>query len=221
MTNTQTQRVTFPSSAGEARGVLMTPAAGGKPPGIVVLQEWWGVNDQIQTVAARYADAGFVAVIPDLYHGKVAQDADEAGRMMKALDFGKAVQEIAGAVAYLRERSNGKVAVTGYCMGGALALASAVNIRGLAAVVAFYGLPGDLDWTKVDAPVQAHFASHDDWATVAGAQKVKAAVTAPMELHVYDAQHAFANDTRPEVYNPEAANQAWDRALSFVRSHTA
>ena len=221
MTNTQTQRVTFPSSAGEASGVLVTPAAGGKPPGIVVLQEWWGVNAQIQTVAARYAEAGFAALIPDLYHGAVAKDAAEADRMMKALDFGKAVQEIAGAVAFLRERSSGKIAVTGYCMGGALALASAVNIRGLAAVVPFYGLPGDLDWSKVDAPIQAHFASHDDWATVAGAQKVKAAVTAPMELHVYDAQHAFANDARPEVYNPTAAKQAWDRALAFVRSHTA
>jgi len=224
MTNTQTQRVTFPSSAGEASGVLVTPEpgpGGGKPPGVVVLQEWWGINEQIQSVAARYAAAGFVAIVPDLFHGKVAKDADEAGRMMKALDFGKAVQEIAGAVAFVRERSNGKVAVTGYCMGGALALASAVNIRGLAAVVPFYGLPGALDWSKIDAPVQAHFASHDDWATVAGAQNIKDAVKVAMELHVYDAQHAFANDRRPEVYHPEAARQSWDRALAFVRAHTA
>src|SRR5690349_25179172 len=109
---TNTQRVTFPSSAGEASGVLVTPRAtppdgGGKPPGIVILQEWWGVNEQIQTVAQRYADAGFAALIPDLYHGAIAKDADEAGRMMKALDFGKAIQEIAGAVAFLRDRSNG------------------------------------------------------------------------------------------------------------------
>jgi carboxymethylenebutenolidase len=217
---TNTQRVTFPSSAGEASGVLITPSSTTKPPAVVVLQEWWGVNEQIQSVAQRYADAGFVALVPDLYHGKVAKDADEAGRMMKALDFGKAVQEIAGAVAYLRDHSNGKVAVTGYCLGGALALASAVNIRGLAAVVPFYGLPGDLDWSKVDAPVQAHFATHDDWATVAGAEKVKAGVKT-MELHTYDAQHAFANETRPEVHNPAAAKQAWDRALGFIKSHTA
>lgn len=218
---TNTQRVTFPSSAGEASGVLVTPDGTGKPPGVVVLQEWWGINEQIQAVAQRYAAAGFVAVVPDLYHGKLAKDADEAGALMKALDFGKAVQEIAGAVAYLRERSNGKVAVTGYCMGGALSFASAVNIRGLAAVVPFYGLPGDLDWSKIDAPVQAHFATHDDWATVAGAQKIKDAVKVPMELHVYDAQHAFCNERRPEVYNPEAAKQSWDRALAFLRAHTA
>lgn len=218
---TNTQRVTFPSSAGDASGVLVTPTGGGKPPAVVVLQEWWGINEQIQAVAARYAEAGFVALVPDLYHGQLAKDPEEATRLMKALDAGKAVQEIAGAVAFLRERSNGKVAITGYCMGGALSFRSAANIRGLAAVVPFYGLPGDLDWSLIDAPIQAHFAMHDDWATVAGAEKIKAAVKVPMELHVYDAQHAFANEQRPDVYHPEAAKQAEDRALAFLRAHTA
>jgi carboxymethylenebutenolidase len=220
---TNTQRITFPSSAGSASGVLVTPpdqGGGGKPPGLVVLQEWWGINDQIQRVAARFAAAGFAVIVPDLYHGKVAQSAEEAGRMMKALDHGQAVQEIAGAVTHLRGLGNGKVAVTGFCLGGALAFASAVHIRGLAAVVPFYGLPGELDWAKVDAPIQAHFAQHDDWATSTGAQKIKDAVTSPMDLYVYDAQHAFANDSRPEVYNAEAAEQAWDRALTFLRAHT-
>jgi carboxymethylenebutenolidase len=221
---TNTQRVTFPSSAGEASGVLVTPeisAGAGKPPAVVVLQEWWGVNEQIQAVAKRYAEAGFLALVPDLYHGQLAKDAEEATRLMKALDSGQAVQEIAGAVAFLRERSNGKVAITGYCLGGALAFRSAAHIRGLAAVVPFYGLPGDLDWSKIDAPIQAHFAQHDDWATVAGAQKIKAAVTGPMDLHVYDAQHAFANEQRPDVYNREAAKQAWGHTLAFLRAHTA
>jgi carboxymethylenebutenolidase len=218
---TNTQRVTFPSSVGEASGVLFTPAGGGPPPAVVLLQEWWGVNDQIQSVGQRYADAGFLVVIPDLYHGAVAKDADEAGRMMKALDFAKAVQEIAGAVNFIRERSNGKVGVTGYCLGGALAFASAVHIRGLAAVVPFYGLPGDQDWSKIDAPIQAHFAKHDEWATVAGAEQIKSAVHVPMELHIYDAQHAFCNERRPDVYNHEAAKQAWGHAVGFLKSHTA
>jgi carboxymethylenebutenolidase len=218
---TKTQRVTFPSSVGDASGVLVTPDGGGKLPGIVVIQEWWGVNDQIQSVAKRYAEAGFVALVPDLYHGKVAKDVTEAQSLMGALDNGKAIQEIAGAVAFLREHSNGKVAVTGFCLGGALALAAAVNIRGLAAVVPHYGLPGDLDWSKCDAPIQGHFATRDNWATVAGAEKIKAAVKVPMELHVYEAEHAFANDQRPDVYNPEAAKQAWDRGIAFLRSHTA
>jgi carboxymethylenebutenolidase len=221
---TNTKRVTFPSRAGEASGVLSTPAAtagGGPPPAVVVLQEWWGVNAQILSVAERYADAGLLAVVPDLYHGQIAANAEDAGRMMKALDFAQAVQEIAGAVELVRAAGNGKVAVTGYCLGGALAFASAVQLRGLAAVVPFYGLPGDLDWSKIDAPVQAHFAQHDDWATVAGAQKIQAAVGGAMQLHVYDAQHAFCNDRRPEVFHAEAAALAWDRALAFIRAHCA
>ena len=217
-----TERVQIPSSTGDLSGVLVVPSGDVKAPGVVVLQEWWGINDQIQAVAQRWAAAGFHAIVPDLYHGQLATTAEEAGRMMKALDFGKAVQEIAAAVAYLREhpRSTGKIAVSGYCMGGALSFATAVNVRGLAAVVPYYGLPGDLDWSKIDAPVQAHFASHDDWATVAGAQKIKDAVKVPMELHVYDAQHAFCNERRPEVYNADAAQLAWDRTLAFVREHT-
>jgi carboxymethylenebutenolidase len=217
-----TERVKIPSSTGDLSGVLALPSGDTKSPGVVVLQEWWGINDQIQSVAQRWADAGFLALVPDLYHGQVATIPEEAGRMMKALDFGKAVQEIGAAVAHLQShpRSTGKIAVTGYCLGGALSFATAVNVRGLAAVVPYYGLPGDLDWSKIDAPIQAHFATIDDWATVAGAQKIKDAVKVPMELHVYDAQHAFANERRPEVYNAAAAQLAWDRTLAFVREHT-
>jgi len=217
------QRVTIPTTGGEVSAVLEVPAGDAKAPGVVVIQEWWGINEQIQSVAKRWADAGFVAIVPDLYHGKLAKDADEAGAMMKALDFGKAVQEIGAAASYLKThaRCTGKVAVHGYCMGGALTFATAVNVRGLAAVVPYYGLPGDLEWSKIDAPVQAHFAQHDEWATVAGAEKIKAAVKVPMELFTYDAQHAFCNDKRPEVYDAACAPQAWDRTLAFVRRHTA
>lgn len=217
------QRVTFPSTAGEAEGVLVLPAGGARGAGVVLVHEWWGVNQQIQTIGQRWADAGFVTILPDLYHGKVAANADEAGAMMKALDFGKAVQEIAGAVKFLasHEQGTGQVAVTGYCMGGALTLASAVNVRGLACAVAYYGWPGDLPWTQIDAPVQAHFAQHDDWAKVSLIEKVKAAIPDRLDLHVYDAQHAFCNERRPDVYNADAANQAWERTLSFVRTHTS
>lgn len=217
-----TQRVTFPSSAGEAEGVLFVHNGGAKGPGVVLIHEWWGVNQQIQSLAQRWTDAGYVTIVPDLYHGTVATTAVEAGAMMKALDFGKAVQEIAGAVKLLKahEQCTGQVAVTGYCMGGALTLATAVNVRGLACVVPFYGWPGDLDWKQIDAPIQAHFAKHDDWAKVELIEKVKAAVTVEMDLHVYDAQHAFCNDRRPEVYDEAAASQAWERTVTFVGTHT-
>ena len=204
--------------------VVEMPKGEAKVPGVVVIQEWWGVNDQIKRTCQRWAEEGFIAVAPDLYHGKVIPIGQSAAAeaAMKALDFGRAVKEIGETVAKLlaHPRCNGKVAVTGYCLGGALTLATAVNVRGLAAVVPFYGLPGDLDWSKVDAPIQAHFATHDDWATVDGARKVEQAVKVPMELHVYDAQHAFCNDERPEVYNADACRQAWGRAVAFVRAHT-
>jgi carboxymethylenebutenolidase len=106
-------------------------------------------------------------------------------------------------------------------MGGALSFASACQIKGLSAVVPFYGVPPGGDWSKVTSPVQAHFASHDEWATVDKAKAIQHALGGKMELHVYDAQHAFCNDRRPEVYDAEAARQAWTRAVAFVRTHTA
>ena len=199
------------------------PDGSGKVPGVVLIHEWWGVNEQIQTHAQKWADAGFACVIPDLYGGKVTKRAEEAEAMMKALDFGKAVKQIGEAVAQLKDdfRASGAVAVTGYCMGGALTLASAVNLRGLACTVSYYGWPGDLDWSKIDAPVQAHFAKHDDWAKVELVEKAKAAAKVPFELHVYDAQHAFCNDARPEVYDAKACALAWERTVAFVKQHTA
>jgi carboxymethylenebutenolidase len=208
----------------DIEGAVELPAGEGKAPAVVVIHEWWGLNDQIKTTLKRWAEEGFIAAAPDLYHGKVVPigQGDAADAAMKALDFPAAVKQIGETVEAIRKhpRCNGKVAVTGFCMGGALTLATAVNVRGLAAAVPYYGLPGDLDWSKVDAPLQAHFAQHDDWATVAGAQKIKEAVKVPMELHVYDAHHAFCNDQRPEVYNADACKQAWGRTVAFIRANT-
>lgn len=222
-----TNKVTFPSAAGEASGMLFMPEEQGHRPGVVLIHEWWGVNDQIQSLAKKWAAEGFLALVPDLYHGHVVPigDAKNAEAAMMKLDFAKALQEITGAIAFLKNhpRSNGKIAVTGYCMGGALSFATACTVPGLAAVVPFYGLPPSADWSRVDAPIQAHFAKHDEWATVAGAEAVRdqlAKYGHQMELHVYDAQHAFCNDQRPEVYNAEACAQAWQRATTFVRQLT-
>lgn len=218
-------RVSFTSKSGAAvGGALALPAGDGKALGVVVLQEWWGLNEQITGVADRLASEGFVALVPDLYHGKLAKDADEAGAMMKALDWARALDDIAGAVEHLRAhpRTTGKVAVTGFCMGGALSFATACAVPGLAAVVPFYGVPGPVDWAKVDAPILAHFAQHDDWAKASIAEEIKATLAArgqPMELHVYDAQHAFFNERRPEVHDPAAAKLAWARTIEFLRAH--
>jgi carboxymethylenebutenolidase len=204
---------------------LAVPEGNARHPGVVLVHEWWGVNEQIKSIADRWAKEGFICFVPDLFDGKIAANADEASAMMNSLDFPAAVKTIEAAVATLRidSRCTEKVALTGYCMGGALTFLAASMIPGLAAVVPFYGIPGSADWSKYDAPVQAHFATRDDWATVAAAKQIKAAIdqVSSMELHVYEADHAFCNDRRPEVYNPSACAQAWDRTVTFVRKFTA
>ncbi len=214
------------SSGGEMSAELASPDGSTKAPAVVLIQEFWGVNDHIRSIAARLADAGFFVVAPDLYHGKLAKDANEAGAMMKGLDRARALDEIAGAVDFATHhaRSNGKVAVMGFCMGGAYALAAASVVPAIAAVVPFYGLPPEADYAKIKAPVLMHVASKDNWVKPALAEAVKTTIDAAggsMELHVYEADHAFFNDTRPEVYNPEAAKLAWERSITFLRKHLA
>lgn len=222
-----TNRVTFPAATGEASGLLVMPEEQGKRPGVVLIHEWWGVNEQIESIAQKWAREGFVVIVPDLYHGKVVPigDTKAAEAAMQALDFPRAVQEIAAAVSFLKthSRGTGKVSVTGYCMGGALSFATAAAVPDLAAVVPFYGVPPSADWSRVDAPIQAHFAAHDVWATPDAAKAIQDQLgkyKRIMELHVYDAQHAFCNDKRPEVYNADACAQAWQRSVDFVRGYS-
>jgi carboxymethylenebutenolidase len=161
-----TTHVHFQSKSGSpVEGDLAEPAGGERVGGLVLLQEWWGVNDHIRSIAERMAKEGFLVLAPDLYHGKLARDATEAGQLMTALDTLKAVDEVAGAARYLKEhaRSNGKVGVFGFCMGGALSFASASHVEGLSAVVPFYGIPPaeKVDYRNVTAPIMAHVAQHN------------------------------------------------------------
>jgi carboxymethylenebutenolidase len=213
------KRVTFSNLEGE----LAEPAGEGKTAGsLVLIQEWWGVNDHIRTLVDRFAKDGFLVVAPDLYHGKTTKDAGEAGKWMNELDTMQAVKEIGAAVAYLKEhpRSNGKVGVTGFCLGGALTLASACHVPGLAAAVSFYGIPPaeKVDYAKATIPVQMHVAKKDGWVTPEKAAEVKNQLR-DIELHLYDADHAFVNDTRPEVYDAANAKLAWERAVAFFQKH--
>jgi carboxymethylenebutenolidase len=224
-----TTRVSFKSKSGsEVTGELAEPGGSAKAPTLVLIQEWWGVNDHVRDLCERFAREGFLVVAPDLYHGKIAKDGAEAGKLMTELDTLNAVQELAGAVAYLKQhpRSNGKVGVVGFCMGGALSFAAACHIEGIDAVVPFYGIPPaeKVDYAKVTAPIMAHFAKNDEWATVGKAEEIKKQLDArgqKMELHVYDAQHAFVNDTRPEVHDPASAKLAWQRTVAFFNEHLA
>lgn len=224
-----TTQVSFQSKGGQSvSGELAEPSGAGKVPCVVLIQEYWGVNAHIKDLVDRMAKEGFLVVAPDLYHGKTTKDASEAGKLMTALDTGAAVGEIASAVAFLRNhpRSNGKVGVMGFCLGGALSLASACHIDGLGAIGAFYGIPPaeKVDYAKATAPIIAHVATHDEWVTVERMEAVKKQIEShgrSLEMHVYDAKHAFVNDTRPEVHDAEKAKLAWDRTVAFFKKNLA
>ena len=203
------------------RGYLAT--AGQDRPGVVVIQEWWGLNDQICGVADRLARAGFNALAPDLYHGRITQDADEASHLMTGLDFpGATHQDIRGAVNHLQGTS-GKVGVMGFCMGGALTIAAAVHVPALSAAVCFYGIPPQefADPANIRIPFQGHFANQDDWCTPALVDQLDSALKGAGAAHEsfrYDAAHAFFNE-RSAAYDLACANQAWERTAAFLAKH--
>jgi len=221
-----TQRVEFKSKTGETEhGELAEPSGSGKAPALIVVQEWWGVNDHIRSLVDRFAKEGFLAFAPDLFHGKTTKDASEAASLLNGLDWRRAVEDVAGAVEYVvsHPRSTGHVGITGFCMGGAVALAAAANVPGLLAAVPFYGIPdGGTDYSKVTAALQGHFGKSDDFVKPAYALALKERLEKAgkkIELHLYAAGHAFVNDTRPEAYNADAAKLAWGRAVTFLKAH--
>ena len=208
-------------------GYLAEPKSGSKAPGMVVIQEWWGMNDQIRGVADKLAAAGYRALVPDLYRGKSTVEAKEAEHLMKGLNFGDAAgQDIRGAVQFLKKDSP-KVGVTGFCMGGALTILSACNVPEADTGVIWYGYPPleYVDASKIKAPLLGHFATRDQAFPIANVdaleKKLKAA-SVKFEFHRYDAKHAFANETADEKglemleYNPRAAATAWDRTMDFL-----
>ena len=216
--------INFVRPDGQTAPGQVFPASDSVAPTVVLIQEWWGLNDQIRGVGRRLAEAGYNVLIPDLYRGKQASDADEAKHLMGDLNFPDALfQDLAGAVHTAKEH-HGKVAVLGFCMGGALALAAAVHLEELTAAVCFYGIPPAqlADPTKLRVPLLAHFAEHDDWCTPEAVRALEDQLrhaTPEYEIHRYNAQHGFFNDARPEVHDPEAATTAWRRTLAFLARH--
>jgi carboxymethylenebutenolidase len=215
------------------QGYLAEPASGAGAPGVVVLQEWWGVNAQIKGVAERFAAAGYVALVPDLYRGKSTVEAAEAEHLMTNLNFGDAAgQDVRGAVQHLKAGGSAKVGVTGFCMGGALTLLSAVHVPEVDAAVVFYGYPPleYVDAGRIKAPLMGHWATHDVPFPIAGVDALESKLQAAKvgyEFHRYDAQHAFFNETQvgekkllPVVeYEPGSAKLAWQRTLAFFGRH--
>jgi len=207
-------------------GYLATPKAGANAPGFVCIQEWWGLNEQIKKTADRFAEAGYGALVPDLYRGKIAKAADEAQHMMTNLNFPDAAeQDIRGAVRHLKQSSK-KVAVGGFCMGGALTLLAALRVPEMDAGACFYGLPPveAAEFKKIQIPLICHFANQDDWCTpvkVTELENMLKQSKSKFEVYRYEAKHAFMNEMRPEVYEETSAKLAWDRTLSFLKKALA
>ncbi len=219
--------VTFPSNGGTASGYLAKPASG-RGPGVVVIQEWWGLVPHIKGIADRFAAAGFLALAPDLYHGKAAKSPDDAGKLMMAMNIGSAEKDLAGAVSYLKSHagnSPAKVGTVGFCMGGALSLYAATKNRDVAACVVFYGGHPNVhpDLPNLKAPLLGLYAEKDGFVTVQSVRELEKQLKAlgkKYDIHIYpNCDHAFFNDERPEVYNREAAQDAWKRTVEFFKKH--
>lgn len=218
------EMVTFKSNGGTCEGYL----AGDGGPGVIVIQEWWGLLPHITDVADRFAAAGFTALAPDLYHGQASTEPDGAGKLMMALNIATAGKDLSGAVDLLQERTGRtKVGVVGYCMGGGLALVLACQRPdAIAAAAPYYGLipwaDAQPDWSALQATVVGEYAEGDEYF---GPEPTKALESTLRELgkdatlHVHPgAQHAFFNDTRPEVYDAAASAVAWDRTIDLFRT---
>ena len=218
------QRVQFASNGANAAGYLAQPARSG--PGVVVIQEWWGLVPHLEQVADRFAAEGFVALAPDLYHGKSAKSPDEAGKLMMSLRIDEAARDLGGAINHLKSQPNvtgSKVGTVGFCMGGALSLYAASLNPDVGACVVFYGGHPNVkpDLAKLQAPVLGIYAGKDGFVTpavVAELDKQLIGLGKRHDFHTYaNADHAFFNDTRPEVHDPVAAADAWKKTIAFLR----
>jgi carboxymethylenebutenolidase len=231
MTDNPRQNVTFPSNGNEAHGYLATPPSGSGP-GVIVIQEWWGLTDHIADVSDRLAAEGFVALAPDLFGGKVAHDADEAMKLLTELPVDRAARDLSGAVDYLLAQdsvTSEKVGAIGFCMGGGfvLMLAAQQGDR-IGAAVPFYGVgPGvPSTYAGVRAAVQGHYAEQDQMYPPDQAraleQQIRDESGAQVEFFYYDAGHAFHNDeNKMGTYDEEKAKLAWSRAVQFLKEQLA
>jgi carboxymethylenebutenolidase len=222
-----TTKVSFSTKAGgHIEGVLCEPPGLGKTGALVVVHEGYGLNEVMKLHCEHFAQAGFLALAPDLLHGKVAKNDDEMARIMGAFDFQRAVGDIGEAVAYLRShpRGSGRIAVAGFSLGGALTLAAARYVPALEAAVPFYGLPRfpSDEFANVKTPICGHYARVDDWANPRTVEEIQGKVRSgggQMDVYIYDAKHGFMRSTDASTYEPKSAELAWQRTVDFLHRH--
>ena len=221
------QMVEFSSNGGTTSGYLAIPQKGNGP-GVIVIQEWWGLVDHIKDVCDRFAGEGYVALAPDLYHGETTKSPDEAGKLMMALRIDEAEKDLRGAIQYLLDQqatTGEKVGTIGFCMGGALSLYAASKNSQVGACVVFYGIHPNVkpDLANLQAPVLGIYAERDGFVPPESVRELERQLKElgkSVEVHIYpDTDHAFFNDQRADVYNAKAAEDAWRRVIQFCAKH--
>jgi carboxymethylenebutenolidase len=216
----KTEKLDLNPQGGATTAHVALPEGDAPSAAVVLIQEWWGVNDHIRDIAGRYAAEGYLCVAPDLYRGKVTKNAEEASKLMHALEAEDGLATIRSAVEETKRRYNvSRAGITGYCMGGTFALRAACEITELDAAAPFYGdIPDEETLSRLKVPTLFIAGERDQWITpekVEGLKEAARRYNLPVEVVSYDADHAFFNDTRPEVYNPDAARDAWRRVLAL------
>lgn len=221
--------ITFSGNGSNYSGYL-APAVSGSGPGVILIQEWWGLVGHIKSVADRIASEGFTVLAPDFYHGRATEEPDEAGSLMMALNIADAEKVIRGAATTLLDHKatvGEKLGVVGFCMGGQLSMFAACLDQRIGACVNFYGIHPNVhpDFANLQAPILGLFAEHDDYASPTAVAALDGQLSALGKRHQFvtyqGASHAFFNDDRPQVYNRDAAEDAWSRMLQLFRTELA
>lgn len=221
----KTETLQFNTANGMSTAYVAAPdSADETTKAVVVIQEWWGLNDHIKDIANRYAAEGFIAIAPDLYRGKIAKDSTEASKMMNGLDIDDGLNTIESAMSKAMDTYNlHHFGITGYCMGGTYALRAACELEGLSAAAAFYGdVPEEEVLRKLKVPTVFISGTRDAWINpekVAQLEMDADRYELPIDSVKYEADHAFFNNTRPEVYNETAAKDAWSKVVGFFNDN--
>jgi len=221
----KTETLNLNASAGATTAYVALPEQGSAA-AVILIQEYWGINDHIRDLARRYAKEGYLCLAPDLYRGKLAKNPQEASQFMQALPIEDGMEIIRQTISEARAKYNvQRFGITGYCMGGIFALRAACVIKELAAAAPFYGdIPEEDILKNLTVPTLFIAGERDSWINPEKVNKLREAARKydlPLEVVSYDADHAFFNDTRPEVYDPDAAADAWRRVLHLFRKHLA
>lgn len=219
----ETENISIETAAGQTTAYVAKPdGVSDAAKAVIVIHEWWGLNDHVRDVASRYASEGFIAIAPDLYRGVVATDAEQASKFMHGLSAEDGLDTINNTLLAARERfSVNHFGITGYCMGGTFALRAACELEGLSAAAPFYGdIPDEAVLAKLKTPTIFISGTRDQWITpekVAQLEDAAERYELPIHSIKYDADHAFFNDTRPEVYDAAAASDAWSVVVGFMK----